>query len=186
MGRKRAYLDTNIIADRKLRKEDAIIIESIIGEMSKYCSAFVVSEHKRTFLQTLRYLWTLFEEKRNCVDVSNYILNRQWRSDQEKNRYNKVFNWMTDYGTQSYKHALRRLETLIFTYDQFFFGDIDVLESDVDCPLSQMKIDSREELRETLCICPRTCSLSDFLKKQKNNLIKIEKMIIFAGLWLMW
>ncbi len=175
--RKRVYLDTNIIADRKLREKEAITIESIIGEMSKYCSAFVVSEHKRTFLQTMRYLWTLFNEKKDCVDVLNYIQNRQWKSDHEKNRYNKVFNWITDNGTQPHKHALRRLETLIFTYDHFFFGDIDVLESDVGCPLSRRKIDSRREIEETLLVCPHTCSLSDFLEKQKSNLIEIEKNI---------
>lgn len=177
MNRKRVYLDTNIIADRKLRKNKAIIIESIIGEMSKYCSAFVVSEHKRTFLQTMRYLWTLLNEKKDCVDVLNYIQNQRQISNYKKNRCRKVLNWITDNGIQPHRHALRRLETLIFTYDHFFFGDMDVLESDVGCPLSWRKIGSRREIEETLLVCPRTCSLSDFLEKQKSNLIEIEKNI---------
>ena len=177
MDRERTYLDTNIIADRIIGEKDIIAkIDSVVGEMLKYCSAFVVSEHKRTFLQTLRFLWTLFKDVRDSEEVLNYIESKHWRSSQEKNRYIKIFNWIM-YETQSCDDALVRLENLIFEYDHFFFRDIDVLESEVDCPLSEVQISSRAEILRTPLACSLRCSMSDFLENQRDSIVEIEEKI---------
>lgn len=107
MTQERTYLDTNIVFHRKTSKEDIITtIESAIGHTSKYCSEFVVSEHKKVFLQTMRLLWTFFKEKESTEEVLNCIEKRSWRSSQEKDRYIKIFNWISDYGSSDYLDSL--------------------------------------------------------------------------------
>ncbi len=86
-----------------------------------------------------------------------------------------MFDWVTDYKKVSYLDALKRLENMIFVYDQFFFGDIDVLESEVNCPLAGIRINSRMEIAEVSLACPLKCLISDFLKHQKNNLTLLQK-----------
>lgn len=178
MAQQRTYLDTNIIADRKLREKEAIAkIESVICQTYKYCSAFVVSEHKKTFLKAMRFLWTIFNEKKKNEKILDYIKNKKWKSSQQKDRYKKLFKWITEDGKIPYIDALKRLETMIFLYDFFFFGDIDVLESEVNCPLAGIQINSREDITAISISCPLKCTISDFLKNQKNNLIILEKKI---------
>ncbi len=171
-------MDTNIIADRKLREKDVIAeIESVISQTFRYCSAFVVSEHKKTFLKTMRVLWTLFKEKRDSREVWNYIEIKKWKSSQQKDRYKKLFKWVTDNGKVSYLDALKRLENMIFIYDHFFFGDINVLESEVNCPLAGIRINSRKEITTVSLACPLKCSISYFLRNQNSNLIVLENKI---------
>lgn len=169
MDRERTYLDTNIIADRLIGEKNVIAkINSTIGDTLKYSSAFVVSEHKKTFLQALRLLWKIFRDKEDNKDskeVLNYIEDRSWRSPQEKNRYRKMFKWIMA-ETHSYDDALARLENLIFEYDEFFFEDISVLESEINCPLSDVHIGSKKDIVEKPIVCPLRCSMSDFLKKR--------------------
>ncbi|MGC1120914.1 MAG: hypothetical protein WBA22_07445 [Candidatus Methanofastidiosia archaeon] len=178
MNQERTYLDTNIIFHRKVREENIIaIIESAIGSTFKYCSAFVVSEHKRVFLQTMRLMWTFFKEKKDTEEVSKSIETHPWKSKQEKDRSKKIFNWITDYGKSAPLDAVRRLENLIFSYETFFFEDIDVLESEVDCPLARMTINSRERITNVSLRCVKRCSMSSFLKSQKAKLLQIQRLI---------
>ena len=178
MTQERTYLDTNIVFHRKLSKEDIItIIEFAIGCTFKYCSAFVVSEHKRVFLQTMRLLWTFFKEKESTEEVLNCIENHHWRSSQEKDRCIKILNWITDYRNSAYLVAVIRLENIIFSYEDFFFGDINILESETNCPLAEVKIYSREKILDISLRCPMKCTISDFMKSQKSNLMKIQKWI---------
>lgn len=178
MDRERVYLDTNVIAHRILREEEVVTrINSVIGEMSRYCSAFVVSEHKRTFLKTMRFLWTIFKDKRDNREVLDCIENVLWRSESEKDRCMRIFKWVTEDEALSYIYAIVRLENMIFGYDQFFFDDIDVLESEIDCPLSEARIHSRKDILEAELSCSMKCKMSDFLKNQKNNLVKVEENI---------
>jgi hypothetical protein len=116
-----------------------------------------------------------FQRERDNEEVLRYIEKSRWKSSQEKDRYRKVFNWVTDYKKVSYLDALKRLENMIFVYDQFFFGDIDVLESEVNCPLAGIRINSRMEIAEVSLACPLKCLISDFLKHQKNNLTLLQK-----------
>lgn len=165
MPQERSYLDTNIVFHRKLGKEDIIaIIESAINHTFKYCSAFVVSEHKRVFLQTMRLLWTFFKENDSIEEVLNCIKNHDWRSPQEKDRCIKIFKWITADKNSTSDHAIAQLENMIFSYESFYFSDINVLESEVNCPLAKIKINSREEIMNISLICPLRCSISDFMK----------------------
>jgi hypothetical protein len=178
MAQERTYLDTNIIFHRKFSKEDIIvIIESAIGHTFKYCSAFVVSEHKKVFLQTMRLLWTFFKENNGTEEVLECIKNHHWKSSQEKDRCIKIFNWITNYGSSVYGYAVAQLENVIFSYEILFFRDINVLESEVNCPLTRIKINSRKEIVNVSLKCPLRCSLSDFMQDWKESLIKVRKGI---------
>lgn len=66
---------------------------------------------------------------------------------------------------------------MILFYEEFFFGDIGVLESETNCPLARVKIDSREKITDISLSCPLECSISDFMKSHKDNLIKVQKGI---------
>jgi hypothetical protein len=174
LTQERTYLDTNIIFSRKLSKDDIItIIESAIGHTFKYCSAFVVSEHKKVFLQTMRLLWTFFRESSNFGEVLDYIESHHWRSSQEKDRCIKIFNWVTSFGKSKYVDSIVKLENLIFTHEMFFFGDIDVLESEVNCPFANITIHTSKEITNVSFKCSMKCSISDFMKDQKENLIEV-------------
>lgn len=178
MSQERSYLDTNIIFHRKLSTKDIIAtIESAIGHTFTYCSAFVVAEHKRVFLQTMRLLWVLFKENDSIDEVLKNIENHQWRSSQEKDRCMKIFNWFTANKNSTKDHTIAQLENMIFSYDSFHFGDIDVLESEINCPLARIKINSRKELMNVSLICPLRCSISNFLRNQRESLIQVQKGI---------
>lgn len=178
MTRERTFLDTNIVSDRKLREKKIVQkIESVIGKTFKYCSAFIVSEHKRTFLLTMRFLWIIFEEKKDFYEVKKFIEDHKWKSDQEKDRYKKVLKWVSEDGNLSYDDIVLRLERLIFLYDEFFFGDISVLESEVYCPLATIKMSTTSEIMKIVPTCSLKCSLSEFLRNQRKKLIILRKEI---------
>ena len=52
-----------------------------------------------------------------------------------------------------------------------------MLESEVSCPLAGVRISSRDEIMNITLKCPLRCSLSDFLKSQKEELMKIQEGI---------
>lgn len=176
--KERTFLDTNIVSDRTLREEEIVQkIESAIGQTLKYCSAFVMSEHKRTFLLAMRFLWIIFDKKKDLEEVKKFMKGHNWRSDQEKDRYEKILTWISENGTLSYPDIVVFLESLIFRYDEFFFKDITVLESDVSCPLANVKMTTISEIRRVVPTCSLKCSISEFLKSQKMNLITLKEEI---------
>ncbi len=134
--------------------------------------SFVMSEHKRTFLLAMRFLWIIFEEKEDFDETKKFIEKYKWRSSQERNRYEKILKWVSSDGKLFYSDIIVRLENLIFSYEEFFFKDISVLESEFHCPFAYIQFERRDKIMNAPPQClEMECSLLGFLKNRRENLI---------------